>query len=81
MMPVGAICLVLAVIITLPVPFGNIVPGAAISVLALGLIERDGLAIGFGLLIAVLGLSLVAFASANLVAVLRAHLLSDLSGR
>ena len=72
MMPVGAICLVLAVVITLPIPFGHMVPGAAISVLALGLIERDGLAIGFGLLIAVLGLVIVTFASTSLIAALQA---------
>jgi hypothetical protein len=81
MMPVGAICLILAVIITLPIPLGHMVPGAAISVPALGLIERDGLAIGFGVAIAVLGLILAAFASTGLVMALRSHLLSGLSGR
>lgn len=72
MIPVGAICVVLAVIITLPIPFGHMVPGAAISVLALGLIERDGLAIGIGLLAALLGLTIITLASTNLVAALRA---------
>jgi hypothetical protein len=71
MIPVGAICLVLAVIITLPIPLGHMVPGAAISVLALGLIERDGLAIGIGLLAALLGLTIVTLASTGLVAALR----------
>jgi hypothetical protein len=31
--PVGIICLVLAIIITLPVPLGHVVPGTAISIL------------------------------------------------
>jgi hypothetical protein len=55
-------CLVLAIIITLPVPLGHVVPGTAISVLALGLIERDGVAIALGMLTAVLGLLIVIFA-------------------
>jgi len=72
--PVGAICLLLAVIITLPIPLGNVVPGAAISVLALGMIERDGLAIGLGLLISLLGLFIVFYASTSLATALQAWL-------
>jgi hypothetical protein len=72
--PVGAICLILAVIITLPIPFGHMVPGAAISVLALGMIERDGLAIGIGLFTALLGLAIVTLATTSLVVALRAWL-------
>ena len=65
--PVGIICLVLAIIITLPVPLGHVVPGTAISVLALGLIERDGVAIALGIVTAVLGLAIVVIASAGLL--------------
>ena len=65
--PVGIICLVLAIIITLPVPLGHVVPGTAISVLALGLIERDGVAIALGIITAVLGLAIVVIASAGLL--------------
>jgi hypothetical protein len=74
MVPVGAVCLLLAVIIALPVPLGHVVPGAAISVLAMGVIERDGLAIAAGLVVALIGLIIVVFASAGLVAVLRTWL-------
>lgn len=63
MVPIGAVCLILAVIITLPVPLGHMVPGAAISLLALGLLERDGLTIGIGLATAGLALVIVAVAS------------------
>lgn len=66
--PVGIICLVLAIIITLPVPLGHVVPGTAISVLALGLIERDGIVIGLGLCTAVAALLVVTFASAGILA-------------
>lgn len=47
---IGAIVVVLAIILLLPIPFlGNMPPGLAISILALGLIERDGLVISLGI--------------------------------
>ena len=39
---IGAFYLVLAVILTLPIPLGNVLPALAISIIALGMIERDG---------------------------------------
>ena len=74
MIPVGAICVILAAIIALPVPLGHVVPGVAISVLAMGMIERDGLAIGAGLVVALIGFIIVVLASAGLVAALRTWL-------
>jgi hypothetical protein len=59
---------------TLPIPLGHMVPGAAISFLALGLIERDGLAVGVGLITATLGLAIVALASTGLIVAVRALL-------
>ena len=41
---VGAACLLLAIILFLPIPFGNIPPAFAISAFALGILERDGMA-------------------------------------
>ncbi len=61
-------------IITLPVPLGHVVPGAAISVLAMGVIERDGVAIGIGFCTALAGLTIVVLASTGLVAALRTWL-------
>jgi hypothetical protein len=46
---VGLVCLMLAVVLVLPVPLGNMLPALAISLLALGILERDGLWILFGL--------------------------------
>jgi hypothetical protein len=63
--PVGMICFVLATIITLPIPLGHIGPGTAICLLALGLMERDGVVVGLGLAAAVLALAIVAAASAG----------------
>jgi hypothetical protein len=68
--PVGLVCLVLAALITLPIPFGNAVPGIAVSVLALGMLERDGVIVALGLAIAVLGLVLATVASAGALDVL-----------
>ena len=38
----GAGCLLLALILVLPIPFGNMLPSIAICVIALGILERDG---------------------------------------
>jgi len=40
---IGAVCLALALILVLPIPFGNMLPALAISLLALSILERDGL--------------------------------------
>ena len=53
----GAVCLLLAIVLALPIPLGNILPALAISVLALAILERDGLWVLYGL-----GLALVAAA-------------------
>ena len=46
---VGGVCLLLAIVLVLPVPLGNMLPALAISLLALGVLERDGLWILAGL--------------------------------
>jgi len=65
--PIGLICFLLATIITLPIPLGHIAPGTAICMLALGLMERDGVLAGLGLLAAVLALVIITLASAGIV--------------
>lgn len=61
--PIGVACLVLATIITLPIPLGHVVPGTAISLFALGMMERDGVTVWTGLAIAIAGVLLVVLAS------------------
>lgn len=46
---VGVVCLLLAVVLVLPVPLGNMLPALSISLLALGILERDGVWILAGL--------------------------------
>ena len=65
---VGAMSLVLAAIIVLPIPLGHLVPGAAISVMGLGFIERDGLAVLAGFMIGAVAMVVVMFATIGLVA-------------
>lgn len=50
---IGLVCLFLAVVLVLPIPFGNMLPAAAISLLALGVLERDGVWVIAGLATAV----------------------------
>ena len=56
----GALCLVLAVVLTLPIPFGNMLPAFAICLIALGLLERDGLWVMVGAVTGVVALLIVA---------------------
>ena len=42
---IGGVCVALSIMLALPVPLGNAVPGAAISLFALGLLNRDGMAV------------------------------------
>lgn len=51
---VGVVCLLLATVLVLPIPLGNMLPALSISLLALGLLERDGFAIAAGLIAAAL---------------------------
>jgi hypothetical protein len=46
---IGLVCAVLALVLTLPIPFGNMPPAVAICLLALALLEKDGVAVLAGL--------------------------------
>lgn len=45
----GGVCLALAVLLSLPIPLGNLMPSIAICVIALALLERDGFWVVLGL--------------------------------
>lgn len=45
----GFVCLALAILLSLPVPLGNLLPAAAVCIIALALLERDGLWVLLGL--------------------------------
>jgi hypothetical protein len=74
---VGAIAIVLALVSTLPIPFGHNLPALGLVLIGLGLIERDGLAILIGGAIGMIGsilLGLVVFGVAHgLSFIIHAH--------
>ncbi|MGE6742586.1 exopolysaccharide biosynthesis protein [Allorhizobium pseudoryzae] len=59
--PLGAVVVVMGVIIALPIPFGNVLPGLSVFFIALGLAQRDGVAIGIGLAFGVAAIAFTAF--------------------
>ena len=68
----GATCLILATIIALPIPMGHFLPGTVICLLAIGLIECDGLLIAFGFVAAAFVLGIVTWASTMFVGFINA---------
>ena len=52
----GVVFLVLAAIVALPIPLGNWPPAIAMSVIALGLVEHDGVVVLAGLVIAAISI-------------------------
>jgi hypothetical protein len=58
--PLGALCLVLAAVLALPIPLGNMLPATAICLIALGILERDGVWVSAGVITGLASLLLVA---------------------
>jgi len=56
---IGALVLLLAVVLFLPIPLGNMLPAIAICILALGLIERDGLWVLIGTVVSIASVVIV----------------------
>lgn len=57
---IGLFCLMLAIILLLPIPLGNMLPAFAICLLALGVLERDGLWVLIGVAVGGFSMFLVA---------------------
>ena len=56
---VGGVCLILAIVLVQPIPLGNMLPAFALCLIALGILERDGVWIIAGLATACLALLIV----------------------
>jgi hypothetical protein len=56
---IGLVCLMLAIVLFLPIPLGNMLPAFTISVLALAVLERDGVAVLIGYALAGVSLFIV----------------------
>jgi hypothetical protein len=59
---IGLVCTLFALVLILPIPLGNMLPAAAISVLSLSLVQRDGLLalLGYALTAASVGVLVLA---------------------
>lgn len=55
----GLTCLILSLVLFLPIPLGNMLPSVAICIIALGLLERDGVWILVGLITAAVSVVVV----------------------
>src|SRR6476661_3125095 len=56
---IGLTSLLMAIVLFLPIPLGNMLPSVALCIMALGLLERDGVWILIGLAVAVLSVVIV----------------------
>jgi hypothetical protein len=65
---VGAICFLLALIVFLPIPFGNMLPSLAIAAFGIGAVERDGIAVIVGWVTAILSVLMLALLSKAIAA-------------
>lgn len=63
---VGVVCTLLALVLVLPIPLGNLAPGATVAILALALLQRDGVLALIGYLMALFSGGLL-FISAHIV--------------
>ena len=76
---IGIVCTLLAMVLVLPIPLGNLAPGATVAVLALSLLQRDGLMVLLGYLMAAVSVGLLVV-SAGVVAAAVERLLHMFSG-
>jgi hypothetical protein len=56
---VGAVCLLMAIVLVLPIPLGNMLPALAICLFSLGILERDGVCVLAGLATTVAAIGVV----------------------
>ena len=76
---IGVVCTLLALVLVLPIPLGNLAPGATVAVLALALLQRDGLLALLGYLMAAVSVGLLVV-SAGVVAAAVERLLHMIPG-
>ncbi len=62
---IGAVVLVLAIVITLPIPLGNWPPALSIAFLSLALSERDGIMLAVGTFLGVIAIAIITLLAAS----------------
>lgn len=71
---IGAMCLILALIVFLPIPFGNMLPSFAIAAFAIGAAERDGVAALVGWVAGILSFVVLALLGRAILAAMMAFI-------
>ncbi|MCR5873728.1 exopolysaccharide biosynthesis protein [Phenylobacterium sp. J426] len=66
---IGFVCTLLAVVLILPIPLGNLLPAAAVCVLALSLVQRGGLLALLGYAVALTSASVLVLAASLIISV------------
>ena len=64
---IGLACLVLAIVLALPIPLGDMLPACAICAFALGFLQRDGAAVLVGWLLTAVSLVVVGLVSGTVI--------------
>ena len=64
---IGLAILILALILALPIPFANWLPACAIAIIALAIVEKDGVAVLVGLAVGVISLLVAATVVVGLI--------------
>ena len=72
---IGALTIVLAIVLFIPLPFTNFMPAVAMIVISLGFLERDGVIVTIGLVTSVIALA-IGFTAIFFGAEAMAHLLA-----
>jgi hypothetical protein len=70
----GLICTVFALVLILPIPLGNMLPAATVSVFSLALIQRDGVIAMAGYAFAAASVGVLVFAASLVVAAIKTGL-------
>jgi hypothetical protein len=65
---IGVTCTLLALVLVLPIPLGNLAPGATVAVLSLALLQRDGLLALLGYLMAAASVGLLVLSASVVMA-------------
>jgi hypothetical protein len=64
----GVVLLILSIIVTLPIPLANWPPAIAQGLIALGLIEQDGVVIAVGLVVAAIATAIAVVVGGGILA-------------
>jgi hypothetical protein len=65
---IGLVCFLLALVLILPIPLGNMLPAAAVAAFALGLTQRDGAMVLLGYLLTAVSLGVLVLSAGAVVA-------------